>query len=293
MVCHWKDFLNLKNIDTLDTRTMPSSVLERDANGYYSTRNVGHKLVVPGPEVMYKINMDGYRTKHFTLFDNSKDTILFAGCSWTFGEGLPLGYTWPHLVSQNFEDADHYNIGYMGMSINHIIKNVYSFIRSYGKPKYLFICFPDIGRNLYYSENLQSYIKAYPNTSFIGGKDKDRERYTLEHQSENNLLLATTQISALEDYCMEAGINLVWTTWVYSDYAIYKDLEFKFLMDPDTSFVQSNPSYNKSKTPYYPNIDNLPYWEEAKDGAHPGTAWNRHISKKFIEAIGRTNEKKN
>ena len=293
MVCHWKDFLNLKNIDTLDTRTMPSSVSQRDSNGYYLTNNVGHKLVVPGPEVMYKINMDGYRTRHFEYFDNSKDTILFAGCSWTFGEGLPLGYTWPHLVAQNFENPDHYNIGYMGMSINHIIKNIYSFIRSYGKPKYLFICFPDIGRNLYYSESLQSYIKAYPNTSFIGGKDKDRERYTLEHQSENNLLLATTQISALEDYCIEAGINLVWTTWVYSDYAIYKNLEFKFLMDPDTSFVQSNPSYNKSKNPYYPNPDNLPYWEEAKDGAHPGTSWNRHISKKFIEKIGSLNEKKN
>jgi len=287
-----KDFINLKNIDHLDTRTMPASLLERDAEGYYITDNIHHGFIVPGPEVLYKINMDGYRTKHFATFDNSRETILFAGCSWTFGEGLPTEYTWPFLVTQAFENVDYYNIGYMGLSVNHIIKNVYSFIRSYGKPKYLFICFPDIQRNIIYSEKLESYIKAYTSTFFIGSKDKDREKYTLEYQNENNLLLATTQISALEDYCDEAGIKLVWTTWVYNDYEIFKDLDFKFLMDPDTSFIQSNPSYAKSKTPYYPNPGNLPYWEEARDGAHPGTAWTKHISKKYIDEIRRLHEKK-
>jgi hypothetical protein len=64
-------------------------------------------------------------------------------------------------------------------------------------------------------------------------------------------------------------------------------------MDPDTSFIQSNPSYAKSKTPYYPNPGNLPYWEEARDGAHPGTAWTKHISKKYIDEIRRLHEKKN
>ena len=289
----WKDFLNLKNIDHLDTRTNPKSIEQIDSDGYYVTNNIHSGVIIPGPEVIYKINKNGYRTKHFEPFNNLKDTILFSGCSWTFGEGLPLEYTWSHLVAKNFENVDYYNIGYMGMSINHIIKNVYSFIRSYGKPKYLLICFPDIQRNIYYSETLGSYIKAYVSTSHIGSKDKDRERYTLEFITENNILLATTQISALEDYCAEAGINLIWTTWVYGDYKIYRDLEFKFLMDPDTSFRQSNPSYRKSKQPYYPNTDNLPYWEEAADGAHPGTSWNMHISKKFIKAIEEINEKKN
>jgi hypothetical protein len=226
--------------------------------------------------------MNGYRTKHFAPFDNSKNTILFAGCSWTFGEGLPNEYIWPELVAKNFENVDHYNIGYMGMSVNHIIKNVYSFIRSYGKPKYLFICFPDMQRNIYYSEKRQVYIKAYASTKFIGHSDKDQEKYTLNFIPENNLLLATTQISALEDYCSEAGINLIWTTWVYEDYEIYKDLGFKFLIDLDNAV---NPGD-------YPNTKNLPYWKFAKDGGHPGTAYNAHISNKFIEAMGRINEKK-
>lgn len=284
-----KDFINLKNIDHLDTRTMPKSLDQRDSEGYYLTNNVGHVLMVREPEVTYKINMAGYRTKHFNPFDNSKNTILFAGCSWTFGEGIPNEYTWPELLAKNFENVDYYNIGYMGMSISHIIKNVYSFIRSYDKPKYLFICFPDMQRNMYYSEERQAYIKAYASTKFIGHKDKDQERYTLEFIPENNLLLATTQISALEDYCAEAGINLIWTTWVYEDYKIYKDLGFKFLMDPDTSFIQLN---IKSKNTYYPNTDNLPYWGLARDGGHPGTAWNTHISKRFLEVIEKLYEKK-
>lgn len=288
-----KNFIGLKNIDHLDTRTTPKDMSERNSDGYYITDNINHPKIVEGPEVTYRINMHGFRTKHFAPFENSKDTILFAGCSWTFGEGLPEEYTWPYLVAKNFNDPDYYNIGYMGMSINHIIKSVYSFIRSYGKPKYLFICFPDIQRNLYYSDKLKSYIKAYANTAFIGGQDKDRERYTLNYQDEDNLLLATSQISALEDYCMEAGINFVWTTWVYRDYEVFKHLGFNFLMDPDTSFIQANPSYNKSKTAYYTNINNLPYWEEAKDGAHPGTSWTTHISNKFIQEVGRLYEEKN
>jgi hypothetical protein len=277
-----KDFINLKNIDHLDTRTTPKASEERDSEGYYSTNYIGHLLRVRGPEVIYKINKDGYRTKHFEPFDNSKDTILFAGCSYTFGEGLPNEYTWPELVAKNFNNPDYYNIAYMGMSISHIIKNVYSFIRLYGKPKHLFICFPDMQRNIYYSEKLQSYIKAYVSTAFIGSDDKDREKYTLQFIPENNLVSATTQISALEDYCAEAGINLIWTTWVDSDYEIYKDLDFKFLIDPDSAVKSSS----------YPNTENLPYWELATDGAHMGTSWTTQISKKFIEAIEKVNEKK-
>ena len=278
-------FVNLKDIDPLDTRTFPLNDSDRDANGYYVTDNIGHGFIVHGPDVTYTLNYDGFRTKHFNQFDNNKDTILFAGCSWTFGEGLPEEYTWPSLVAKNFTSPDFYNIGYMGMSISHIIKSVYSFIRKYGKPNYLFICFPDIQRNLMYSEKIESYIKAYANTTFIGSQDKDREKYTINYQDEDNLLIATSQISALEDYCQEAGIKLVWTTWVYRDYDVFKMLGFKFLMDPDIGFVQCNPSYNKSNSPYYENPDDFPYWEEARDGAHPGTAWTHFISNRFISTV--------
>lgn len=277
------DFLNLKNMDQLDKKTKPQFTYQIDPYGYYSTEYIGHPLKIDGPEVIYKINSDGYRTKHFAPFDNSKETILFAGCSYTFGEGLPNKYTWPYLVSENFENVEYYNIGYMGMSINHIIKNVYSFIRSYGKPKNLFICFPDLGRNIYYSERMKSYIKVSIGAGAIASGDKDIKKYNLDFISENNLLLATTQISALEDYCSEAGINFIWTTWQENDYLIYKNIEFKFLIDPENIKLISTE---------YSNNENLPYWEFAKDGAHQGVSLTKNISRVFIEEIKRRDEKK-
>lgn len=282
-----KSFISHDSLDHLDTRTNlpPEGFLS--ASGYYITENIGHGFVVDGPPVFYRINGHGFRSKHFDNFDNDKTTILFSGCSWTFGEGLPEEYIWPRLVSNKFSESgnetDFYNLGYMGQSIHHIIKNVYSFIRKYGKPKYLMLCFPDIQRNIYYSPKQEEYIKAYVNTSFIGSKDKDRERYTKNYQAEDNLLLATTLIFGLEDFCEEAGIKLIWTTWNNTDYDTYKNLGFKNLMDPDTSFIPANPSYRKSNSPYYPNSDNLPYWEEARDGAHPGTCWTHFISDKFYK----------
>jgi hypothetical protein len=282
-------FLSPMTVDPLDNRTMPESDSHRNSDGYYITENISHGFVVDGPPVFYRINHDGFRSKHFNKFDDSLETVLFSGCSWTFGEGLPEQYIWPQLVVDKITKSgklvDHYNIGYMGQSVNHIVKNIFAFIRNYGKPKHLLVCLPDIQRNIYYSPKLEQYIKAYVNTSCIGSKDKDRERYTKNYQAEDNLLVAVNSMLYLEDFCEASGINLVWTTWAYADYYAYSKIGFKKLMDPDTSFIQSNPSYNKSKTPYYPNPDNLPYWEDARDGAHPGTAWTHFISDKFYKAM--------
>jgi hypothetical protein len=287
-------FLSPYTVDPLDTRTTPPDGHVLSSSGYYITENIQHGFVVDGPPVFYRINSHGFRSKHFNTFDKNKKTILFSGCSWTFGEGLPEEYTWPQLVvnkiTANGTPVDNYNIGYMGQSVHHIVKNIYAFIRSYGKPDTLMVCLPDIQRNIYYSPKQERYIKAYVNTSFIGSKDKDRERYTKNYQEEDNLLVAVNMMLALEDFCLEAGIDLAWTTWSYRDYDTYKSIGFKSLMDPDTSFIPSNPSYNKSDRPYYENNEGLPYWDEARDGAHPGTAWTHHISNKFYDHIGEKND---
>ncbi len=282
-------FLDPFTIDHLDDRTMPKLNDERDSDGYFITEQIGHAFIVDGPPVFYKINHHGFRSKHFEKFNNDKETILFSGCSWTFGEGLPVEYTWTELLvnklEQDGKQVDHYNIGYMGQSINHIVKNIYSFIRNYGKPKYLLICLPDLQRNIYYSQKFNKYIKAYVNTSFIGSKDKDRERYTKNYQEEDNLLVAINSMLYLEDFCKASEINLIWTTWANQDYNTYKNIGFKNLMDPDTSFIAANPSYRKLEFPYYPNRMNLPYWEEARDGAHPGTCWTNFIASRFYKTI--------
>ena len=48
----------------------------------------------------YSINSCGFRTQEFKKYSKNSLKILFAGCSNTFGEGLPLEYTWSQLLIQ-------------------------------------------------------------------------------------------------------------------------------------------------------------------------------------------------
>jgi hypothetical protein len=40
-------------------------------------------------------------------------------------------------------------------------------------------------------------------------------------------------------------------------------------------------------TPYYENVNNLPYWKAARDDAHSGSCWTTYIAKSFFEEVTR------
>jgi len=48
-------------------------------------------------EIDYKFNSDGFRSREFPINGGG---VMFLGCSFTFGIGLPLQHTFPHIVSK-------------------------------------------------------------------------------------------------------------------------------------------------------------------------------------------------
>ena len=73
-------------------------------DGYlYTTLLNSHPENGKGPKFQYRLNSNGFRSDHFKKLDTSNINILFAGCSFTFGEGLPEEYTWPRLLENNIK----------------------------------------------------------------------------------------------------------------------------------------------------------------------------------------------
>lgn len=65
-----------------------------------------------GSTIEYSFNSHGFRADEFEL---EKESILFLGCSFTLGTGLPYEYTWPYLVSKKL-GYKNYNLGISGGS---------------------------------------------------------------------------------------------------------------------------------------------------------------------------------
>lgn len=105
---------------------------------------------------LYKINSSGLRCDELTTEHNGKH-IVFAGCSITFGEGIPLEHTWAYKtyakISEKENTSGYYNIAQSGSSSNWIIIQALKYIRDYGVPDVLFINFPEATRELGYMEN--------------------------------------------------------------------------------------------------------------------------------------------
>lgn len=110
----------------------------------------------------YKTNSYGYRCDSFTK-EHDGTHILFAGCSVTFGEGLPENFLWAkklyNKISETTKTSGYFNIGRPGSSITDIVGLVKAYQNRYGTPDYIFILFPDPDRDGYAGIELAANLK--------------------------------------------------------------------------------------------------------------------------------------
>lgn len=86
-------------------------------------------------DIDYKINSHGFRCEEFNL----NDSIMFLGCSLTFGIGLPLEKTFAYKVSQSL-NLNCQNLSVGGASSNTSFRIAMTYIREL-KPKIVVILF--------------------------------------------------------------------------------------------------------------------------------------------------------
>jgi hypothetical protein len=301
------DPLNANHYRDLIVYTENLSELRFDEDMSLTIYNIGVKDTSDA-KIEYLINKDGFRSKSFDRFDKNKTNILFAGCSWTFGEALPEEHIWPKILSDKIGDAigesvDFYNLGVMGGSVELSIKNLLGFIKRYGKPDYIFAEMPNYTRSIAYNEKTNKFmnivISSDANHVQLSSKE-DRDtfiRYTMGFNEKEKMLNVSTLISIFEEFCEASGIKFLWSTYApnfakqiqskSSDWYTFKN----FVNDPHV--WEEMPYNNKdgyqrvSDTKVYPNENNIMYWELAADERHPGVAWQEDISNTFLNELKR------
>lgn len=266
--------------------------------------------VILRPEIenfYYKINLDGFRSKPFTKINNNKTNVLFAGCSITFGQGLPDGLCWIDFLinkmSAKFEmDIDYYNVALPGAGVFLNFKNIMAFINKVGIPDYLFMILPETTRSVYWDEEHKKFENVLLSSHFREVDNIHRKNYI----QENNLFTNITAIHAIEYICKILNIKLLWTSWNPVSADLYKKFDFKnffklnfshplSLIPPkifhsEESFkewIKHEKEYKKDlKVLNSLNVNNLPYWTVARDLLHPGTCFSEFYSNEFLKRIG-------
>jgi hypothetical protein len=92
-------------------------------------------------KITYKFNSLGFRCDEF---EQNRDCILFLGCSYTFGVGLPLETIWPTLVANKLK-LKCYNLGIGGGSNDTAFRLGYHYIPML-KPKAVILLSPSADR---------------------------------------------------------------------------------------------------------------------------------------------------
>ena len=179
----------------------------------------------------YHYNSTWFRTDD-SCRELSRDTdIVFAGCSFTEGIGVPEDMIWGTVLSRHL-GLSYSNLGKSGISSYQIVKNLFSYFKQYGNPKYLFCLFPDYNRfaaatapGLFSNEVSIGHDKTKPgiyngyamngSRSHLDAPKYLKRPYDLNDtvSSEQAFMLNGVAISSLIQYCRAAGIEFRWSTW--------------------------------------------------------------------------------
>lgn len=283
----YRSEISINDIDTdsilsLDNFELTHSSLQNGDGFFVSKKIPVSKTSKEIKNVEYKVNSHGFRTKHFE-HGTDKDIILATGCSSTFGLALPEKYTWPSLLESELnKDSDLfkvYNLGFPGHGYFIIIKNIFSFIKKYGKPKAIFIVFPNINRDVYFSKIRKKFIAQVVNIGHVFNGDKDMQDFVLGYDEGANTLKTIAYVNWLELFCSAAGIKLFWTAW--DDFDIIEKIKFEnYTPSYSTFYSKSLPENTEYKKVVEP--EDLWMWDIAGDKAHPGINWHYSMSRLFM-----------
>jgi hypothetical protein len=286
------DLFHLEGLDSSNLISgfeIHNELLFSDEDGYDSY--AFHDEPNKNPQVIYRLNKDGFRSENFEKLESSNLNVLISGCSVTFGQGVFQENSWPELFAKTLSDNSSkpikmYNLGTMGASIYLIIKNLMAFIRRYGAPDKVYLLLPHYSRKIIYDERSNNFKNAVLTkeefVSLAHKKNSSVKRFYDSYCEEDAQLLAITLIGMFEDFCESKNIKLAWSSYDNVDHEdLYELIGFKFY----NRYVapEYEPYYDdKSLGHLIPeNKDNVPHWVIGSDDDHPGASWHKDIAEMF------------
>lgn len=112
-------------------------------------KNKQHDHTYKPYDFYYDVNKNGFRCDDFETMDFSKKSIIYLGCSHTFGVGLPEEETWAYKVHKMTEEWQRTTYNYINLGSSGVGPDFYLHLTPYFKklnPAYVFSYTPDIHR---------------------------------------------------------------------------------------------------------------------------------------------------
>lgn len=182
-----------------------------------------HKMVFDNPyeygetpySFEYRVNSQGLRGRELS----EGYELLVAGCSITYGTGIPEEGRWGDMLS-NMLNMKLANISYPGRSTDTIVQNVIKSLLI-NKPKIIICLFPNFERcNII--ENYTLRPDNLGNEKLMFKKNSSiKDIIPIEWARQN----AYNNINMLENICKALNIKLIWSTWSLSNLSFKNDFD--------------------------------------------------------------------
>ena len=263
----------------------------------------------------YVQNSWGCRDKEFT----GPVDIIAAGCSQTYGQGIPLEYRWSSVLGEKL-NATTATLAVPGWSTQSIVNAIMNYIVKFGKPRAVVIWLPDFFR-FDYVTNVK-LLKVNNSKGNIGDTDSEAIRLVYSaighiketpfiskkphlHEnvinSETTAFLAGQSLRFLIEYCKEADIELVYGTWdvavhqfiSYLQHLYKKEIENYYLPEGNLSgyvdlkyFYENNEDLSRLKchSSIRKKTEETFDWGTDSD-KHVGTHMHAHVAEKFANRL--------
>jgi len=255
-------------------------------------------------ENKYNLNEYGFRSKEFI----KNDEFLIAGCSYTYGIGVPEKNIWGNIVANHF-NYNPTNLGVAGASVTEIVNNIFTYCYHYGNPKFILCLFPDFDRftfpvNNYLLKSKYEKNDKIPTVSLnitpINKKpDYVKRPYFVEDviSSDFAYYLSIKSIEHLIQYCKSSNIVLLWSTWQKNTLSMLLDMIEKNGINYDNFIsidtIDNLDLLNKKECNLHENLknENPKIFEKGGDYEnddtpyHFGTHQHMHIAESFIKSF--------
>ena len=249
-----------------------------EASEYFKQSKKSKEVTYGPDDFNYKFNSLGYRSDDFVNDDSFK--ILYSGCSFTEGVGLPVEHTWAfqlnELIQRNFGIKMKYHNQAIGGNSSDAIFRLMTLLLEYEKfkPDLVIILFPPAARTeMFASDKSDSAIFQYlPNhePDHLTFEEKvNYNNYKKASIFKNQTLSLIRNMVAVYQLCHAHGIPVKMATWDVFEWMAgpnkpdpilqFRDLLPTFLQDvfiPE-KFLRRDASINK-----FPQT-------VARDFAHP------------------------
>lgn len=228
--------------------------------------------------ISYKFNSHGYRCDEL-----GASRILFLGCSYTQGVGLPLQDIWAHKLATHFK-TPYVNVAFHGGGAGYNLRSLQK-VWSVVRPELVIGLFPYNHRLEFVSDDnghpLKVWVKSGIRSQNFSGKDREKllnyELFSDQKQEDFHLL---SHLFSMNQFIKASGSRFVWSMWEYDEHM-------------SESFMKKITHPGKFFGEYVPNdiFHRHTRWKDlhlkARDSTHPGKEFHHKFYEQMVTCLDR------